>query len=314
MPVRVLHKLFKGKSTIRPSLQELGGTIITEISDTQQSNYSISIMGILISDRGEALLERLIEYLSLARRLAEDEPLRTHIYSGEVKESLCLDTYELSELGIVLMESPFTSGGSYGSNEWNAGLPSNIEDLPDDLIKFIDHSLMSGYDPSCPIINTERANYLYQKRQGGKSSVFWFIDNDQLRALLESDWAEVREVHKRGAWKATVILSGGIIEGILLDTLVHIEDEARAAYLRIRPSSKRKSIQRWDFFELIEVAKELDLLRGASPYLGHAIRELRNLIHPARSNELNRLVTQRHADLSISLLEALIEDIAESRG
>ena len=313
IPLRVLHKLFGGKSAVRPILEELGGTVVLEVNDTQNPKYSLRLIGILLTEGGEVLEKRLLDYLRLAYELAIDEPLRTHVHSTEVGQSLKLGPLELAELGILLMISPFTSGGSYSQDEWNAGLPKDIEDLPDALSDYVRQIVMSSYDPFSPTAYSERQNYSHQKRQEKQVSVFWFVHNDRLRSSLESDWNEVQNIYKQQAWKAIVVLSGGIIEGVLLDTLGSIEDDARAAYFRLRSKTTKKPIQKWGFFDLIDVSSELGIIRGASPYFGHAIRELRNLIHPARGLVLDRIVTQRDADLAFKSAEALIQDIADSK-
>lgn len=311
MSVRALHKPFGGKPTVRPFLEDLGGSIIYEVDESGSLKYALTMLGVLLTEEGISLEHLLVEYLTFAYEKAIEEPLRTHVHSKEVIESLGSKPFEIAELGLLLLLGPFTSGGSYGQSEWNAGLPSNIEDLPEDLSGYVREVAISDYDPSSPVSSSDRQSYFWTTRKGAQSSEFWFVDHDRIRSSLISDWSEVLAVHRHKAWKATVVLCGGIIEGMLLDSLLLEEDDAKGALKSLRNRKRSKQIEKWDLFDMVDVARELGFLRGASSYLGHAIRELRNLIHPGKSLILEKQVTQREADLAIRSVELLIQHMSD---
>lgn len=311
MPVRALHKLHGTKSAIRPSLERLGGSIVFESDEGPQAKYGLTFLGILLTDEGPILVQSLNDYLTLAYEKAIAEPLRTSVHSKEVAEALQLAPVHLAELGILLQSSPFTSGGSYGRDEWNLGLPADIEDIPADAGEHIGRRAMTQYDQASPVSHLARHTYLQNKRLDDEPSEFWFVTNDQMRPLLESDWVEVRSAYGSQAWKAAVLLSGGIIEGLLLDALLPRETEAKEAIGRIREKKKVRRIETWDLIDLVDVARELGLLRGATSHLGHAIREFRNLIHPGKSLLTGKQVTRREAELAINSVEVVLQDLSD---
>jgi hypothetical protein len=52
---------------------------------------------------------------------------------------------------------------------------------------------------------------------------FDFITNDDLRASLEADYAELKVARANDAHKAAHVLAGSIIEAVLVDYLITIE-------------------------------------------------------------------------------------------
>ena len=51
---------------------------------------------------------------------------------------------------------------------------------------------------------------------------FDFMTDEQLRANLESDYQEMQATLSAGAWKATLVMAGSIIESVLVDYLVAV--------------------------------------------------------------------------------------------
>ena len=109
---------------------------------------------------------------------------------------------------------------------------------------------------------------------------FGFINDPALKQCIERDYAEIQRAFIAQCWKSVIILSGGIIEAILTDLLLH--NSVRAAGAVNTP--KQHDSTRWDLADLIKVAVELDLVSAGVEKLSHSVREYRNLVHPG--NEL----------------------------
>ena len=56
---------------------------------------------------------------------------------------------------------------------------------------------------------------------------FAFIVNDKLREIAKRDFKELQIATLSKSWKSMIVLSGGVLEAILLDLLLRDEDGAR---------------------------------------------------------------------------------------
>lgn len=167
MPIRFLHVTHGDKKAVRPILEQFGGSIIYEQVENNNSYYGLMFLGVLLSSDGEHIEEMLVKYLQMARTLAMQEPNRTHVSSEETLQHLRLTPDRVVELGRLLVMSPFSSGCSSNASEWNAGLPRDIEDLPDDLHAYISDHAMENYDAGEPVDPSERQEYLARHRKKG---------------------------------------------------------------------------------------------------------------------------------------------------
>lgn len=160
MPARLLHVTHGGKKIVKPVLDQFGGSVVYEQEENGIFHYGLTFLGVLLSSEGEHIEELLTNYLRIARTLALQEPHRTHVSSKEALTHLRLGPNGPAELGRYLFLSTFLSGGSISTNEWNAGLPKDIEDLPDDLHGYICERAADHYDPNIPVAASERQVYL----------------------------------------------------------------------------------------------------------------------------------------------------------
>jgi hypothetical protein len=160
IPARLLHLTHGGKKIVRPVLDQFGGSVVYEQEENGNLHYQLTFLGVLLSSEGENIEELITNYLRIARTLALQEPHRTHVSSKEALSHLRLGPNGPAELGRSLFLSPFISGGSLNTTEWNAGLPRDIEDLPDDLHTYICERAAELYDPNIPVTASERQAYL----------------------------------------------------------------------------------------------------------------------------------------------------------
>ena len=105
---------------------------------------------------------------------------------------------------------------------------------------------------------------------------FAFINDLNLRDIVERDYSEIQKAYISHCWKSVIILSGGAIEAILTDLLLANETSAKSA----KSASNKPDITRWDLSNLIDVSVELKLVSAGVEKLSHPIREYRNLVHP----------------------------------
>jgi hypothetical protein len=165
MPARLLHTRYGDKKTVRPILERFGGSVVYGQEESNNSYYGLTFLGVLLSSDGEYIEKLLADYLRIAQTLALQEPDRTHVSSEEALRHLGITPDRVMELGQLLLISPVRSDCSYSSSGWNAGLPKDIEDLPDDLHAYICEHAMKNYDSDVPVDPAERQAYLARNRK-----------------------------------------------------------------------------------------------------------------------------------------------------
>jgi hypothetical protein len=111
-----------------------------------------------------------------------------------------------------------------------------------------------------------------------------FVNNDPLRMVLERDYSELQGLDVNAAMKSVLVLSGSIIEGLVLDALVV------GGKWSLEEASKRT------LNDLLNAALAAHILKHDR--LTHAAKQYRNLVHPGR--EIRDAVEFSSADAVIA--------------
>ena len=118
---------------------------------------------------------------------------------------------------------------------------------------------------------------------------FAFVTDAPLRVVLERDAVELKKALDAEAWTASIVLAGAIAEGVLIFGLKGRQAKATAACAAVLADPKRNprgykpkpTVEDWQLWFLVEVADEMDLLKGTTKGLTHSVlREFRNMVHP----------------------------------
>ncbi len=124
-----------------------------------------------------------------------------------------------------------------------------------------------------------------------------FINHALLRHKIERDLAELDKAYQARLVKSTLVLSGSIVEAILLNYMLeHVE---------------KKDIPQ-GLFHLIKKAFELKIINKSTVELATVINEYRNLIHPEREIRLQEDMNEHYADISYHVLKVIIGDIQKN--
>ena len=136
---------------------------------------------------------------------------------------------------------------------------------------------------------------------------FRFVNDPNLRSLLERDYEEIQRAFIAKCWKSVIILSGGGIEALLTDVLAQNALAARAA----KSAPKEANITKWDLADLIAVAVELKKVSKGAERLSSPVRTYRNLVHPG--NELRSGLTfgPEEARIALEVLHILHRDLSK---
>jgi hypothetical protein len=130
--------------------------------------------------------------------------------------------------------------------------------------------------------------------------------------LLRRDSKELRKCAKIDAYKATMLLAGGMVECALGDFLSRRKTPALAAYASAYPTKKGKSITDWTLAEMLSVAKNLHFIEEETYKLCDLGRGYRNLIHPAVEQRGGVIPTAERALSSVKGLTACLNDLEKN--
>jgi tetratricopeptide (TPR) repeat protein len=102
------------------------------------------------------------------------------------------------------------------------------------------------------------------------------VSNNDLRKIVKRDLSENVFAIITESYKASLVLSGSIIETLLL---YKITDKGIKKY-KLPNTNKNKQVISMGLSELLDVAKTEDLIESQTYHISHFIRNYRNLIHP----------------------------------
>ena len=135
---------------------------------------------------------------------------------------------------------------------------------------------------------------------------FAFIQERDLRHIIERDFQEIQRSFVVKCWKSVIILTGGAIEAILLDVLLGREEAAKST----KAAPGKKEIRTWDLSDLIAVAVELELIEPIAGTLQNAVRLYRNLVHPGYELKNQLTFGQLEAESGLIVLRTIHRDLS----
>jgi hypothetical protein len=314
-----LHVALGDSTLVTRMLDDIGGSIVLALnaSGNEPARYSLTLLGASLTDDGQTLVGTLVRYLAYcASRYRQDPDLRK-IHSTDVRNALELSEEDCRELSLCLRlpDSPwFVCGESHSG--WTGSMPQDIDAINDsrDVARYVHDLLAKAHAPSMPIDGHARLQYSASRRPGRPSS-FAFLSDPKLRRQLDSDWAEAQSVHHRdvAAWKACVVLCGGVVEGVLLAALREREADA-VATSRLLKTNDGADLEDWSLATLVLVSRRLGLISAATERLADALRVFRNLIHPARHVREGTTVDRGSADIAVSVVRKVIAEVTARMG
>jgi len=116
------------------------------------------------------------------------------------------------------------------------------------------------------------------------------VSDEALQDVLSRRWAEANLCFQAGAYLATVILLGSILEGVLLNKVEG--DKARANTAPSAPRDKSgatKLFRDWTLENFINVSYECGWIKKQDKDFSHVVKDYRNYIHP--NQERNEGIT-----------------------
>jgi len=131
----------------------------------------------------------------------------------------------------------------------------------------------------------------------GASIDFTFLADLRIAKIVERDYNELQKLDPSQSVKSVIVLSGGIIEGLLFDALVESGhwtfDEACQRPLK----------------DMVHPAKNKGIIRHDN--LTDVLRSFRNIIHPAREIKDTLDLNESHAKHSRAAVDVVINEVRE---
>lgn len=308
-PKRDIHLSGPDRSKVRAAIEALPpGSWFEQTGNTPR--YGLTFLGALLTRRGEEVEILAVRYLGYMRDELRKRRSLSQLTAAEIADHLVLDPEQVDVLGRVIQLGNFIGDHFRGGPAWEAGIPDNADELVDvpDLRQYVRDRAM---ERAAHLLARQAPEPSRQPSEKQRRGDFWFVEDVALRKQLAADRQELYAVHGTRAWKSSVILAGGLIEGMLLDVLGRRTEEAKAAYARLWNRSA-PALDRWGLAELVDVGSELGLLRKDTVRLSHALREFRDLVHPGRQLREGIHLTKDEADIAVSVVNICFRALAEA--
>jgi len=131
--------------------------------------------------------------------------------------------------------------------------------------------------------------------------------------VLEQRIKEIEKCYANDAPLAVILLAGSTLEGILLGVATKHPKQFNASGSSPKDKNRKvKPFHEWTLSSLIDVARELNLIRVDTHKFSHALRDFRNYIHPFEQMSSGFSPRQHTAKICLHVLKAVIQEINEN--
>jgi hypothetical protein len=150
-----------------------------------------------------------------------------------------------------------------------------------------------------------------------------FINDVALRDNLRGDLSAVNQALANGEWKAATVLSGSVIEALLLwaiqqqpstnidRAIANLRTTGDISIKATLKGASADSVERWNLSQYAEVASDLRLIRQETLNAVRLAKEFRNLIHPGKAKRLAMTADRGTALSSVGALEHVIRNLSK---
>jgi hypothetical protein len=163
------------------------------------------------------------------------------------------------------------------------------------------------------ITKTDAAQHAIQPLVRTTSDAFEVVQDEQFREIAQGSYEAGINAHNAGHNRLALTAFGCALEAIVLDYLTALDPEVRetARTSLADPPEKPTRPDKWSFEKMIEVAQATPKLAASNLELADAVRDWRNLIHPAviKRDYKPDGDLRPEARMAPSVIEALLRDL-----
>jgi hypothetical protein len=139
-----------------------------------------------------------------------------------------------------------------------------------------------------------------------------FISDPAFEENIRMDISASNQALINGEWKAATVLAGSVIEALLLYALQEIHATDPTIINNARSGLTRNpgpNLENWKFYQLIDVAEEIDVITEDTATQSRLAKDFRNLIHPGRSIRIGQECDRGSALSAIAAIEHVVRDL-----
>jgi len=134
----------------------------------------------------------------------------------------------------------------------------------------------------------------------------------RLHDILESRLDETQKCLKSGAYLATIFMAGSILEGALLGAAqMYPEKFNKSRSCPKDETGKPKSFADWTLAQLIDVARDVEILGEDVKKFSHGLRDFRNYVHPYQQMSSGFAPDKDTAKICLQVLKATLSDLTK---
>jgi hypothetical protein len=186
---------------------------------------------------------------------------------------------------------------------WHAHGDQHVEPVPGLTTDFVTlvHSLLSKCPDQAPASTTTGLDFLTDETQ---------------RQDLRTDKSDADRALSNGEWKAATVLSGSLVEALLLWALQRKDkSDIDAAVVVVKKGNTKlpragQSLDDWNLHEYIEVSAELGVIGETTAKQCRLAKGFRNLIHPGAERRRAEKCGRAEALAGASAVEHVIRDLS----
>jgi hypothetical protein len=129
-----------------------------------------------------------------------------------------------------------------------------------------------------------------------------FLNDAEMAEALRADIATASSALRNGEWKAVAVLSGSVIEALLLWAL----QKAHPSTIQAQGIGPKRPLEQWNLADYIDATEKLRCIEPNTVTEVRRAQDYRNLIHPGRCD-------LGAAHVSIGALDHVISDLRTGR-
>jgi len=136
-----------------------------------------------------------------------------------------------------------------------------------------------------------------------------FLNDAEMAEALRADIATASSALRNGEWKAVAVLSGSVIEALLLWAL----QKAHPLTIQAQGIGPKRPLEQWNLADYIDATEKLRCIEPNTVTEVRRAQDYRNLIHPGRAIRLGVRCDLGAAHVSIGALDHVISDLRTGR-
>ena len=139
------------------------------------------------------------------------------------------------------------------------------------------------------------------------------VKDDKMKLILTNRWDECIKCIQANAPLSALVMTGGLLEAILLAIINSNTDKSKIFKAKFAPSDKKTlkvyPLQEWTLRNYIDVAHELNWISQSTKDVGEVLRDYRNYIHPYKEFSHGIKLTKDDVELFWQISKSIINQL-----